>query len=121
MFHHPAAMVDYATATLLASRLALEFGHGQSRPAVIAIIAASVAEMGDTNDFVRNASEMYDGDCFEDDGAATSLDDPAAQAIFDFGGDSTILENEDEFRDFKQATPHTHAHARSLIAHTRGH
>ena len=29
MFHHPAAMVDYATATLLASRLALEFGHGQ--------------------------------------------------------------------------------------------
>ena len=83
----------------LAVTLALECNPLQSCPELIELIAASAKEMTDGDDFVPNAVALYNTDA--DDGV--DLADPAAQAIFEFGGDSTILENQDEFGAFKEA------------------
>ena len=88
------------------------------RSTLISAIAAYVSEPGDPEDFALNATRIYSGE-----GGAGSEDvalaDPAAQAIFEFGGDSTILENADEFGDFKAAIAKKRKRSQVLLARFR--
>ena len=88
------------------------------RSTLISAIAAYVSEPGDPEDFALNATRIYSGEGGADS-EDVALADPAAQAIFEFGGDSTILENADEFGDFKAAIAKKRKRSQVLLARFR--
>ena len=88
------------------------------RSTLISAIAAYVSEPGDPEDFALNATRIYSGEGGADS-EDVALADPAAQAIFEFGGDSTILDNADEFGDFKAAIAKKRKRSQVLLARFR--
>eukprot|EP00959_Pyramimonas_sp_CCMP1952_P272762 5702173-Pyramimonas_sp.AAC.1 len=105
MLHHKASNVDKATAFLIACSLALVCDNSFSRDQLISLIAGSALVDEDADDFVQRASALYSGENCDDDGDLFGLSDPAAQAVFEFGGDSTIIENQDESFTLREPPP----------------
>ena len=74
------------------------------RSSIIDVIANGLRDDGDPNNVADTARELYCGNGGNvADASEFAMADPVVQSIFQFGSDSTILENADEFGDFKEA------------------